>query len=459
MPTKLFIFMLQIILSESWSPKTWRFKNIEQMPDYSNKERLEMIERKLLKSAPLVFAGECDNLQESLVKVSRGQGFLLMGGDCAESFNQFNINSVRDTYRLILQMGMILTYGSGLPTIKVGRMAGQFAKPRSEEYETINGTNYLTYRGDIINGQDLNERSPDPDRMLEAYYQSVQTINLLRAFSAGGYADVSRIQSWNLDFVEKTEQGSKYREISDQITHTLKFINGLGISTNTDRFKQTAFYTAHECLLLNYEEGLTRIDSRTSKHYDCSAHMVWLGERTRKLDGAHLEFMSGLANPVGIKISHRIDPDELIKLIQKLNPSNISGRIVIITRMGAQNLYEHLPKLISSVQERCLNVVWCCDPMHSNTIKVSDGTKTRLFESIKNEIIAFFKIHKEMGSFPGGIHLELTGQDVTECIGGDVQNINEHDLKNMYLSQCDPRLNSVQSLEIAFLVSDLLQQR
>jgi 3-deoxy-7-phosphoheptulonate synthase len=454
---KLFILISQIMLSKSWSPKTWRSKNIQQMPDYSDKKNLELVENKLLKCAPLVFAGECDNLQESLDKVSQGQGFLLMGGDCAESFNQFNINSVRDTYRLILQMGMILTYGSGLPTIKVGRIAGQFAKPRSEDTEIIDGTSYLTYRGDIINGQELDQRTPDPNRMLEAYYQSVQTINLLRAFSAGGYADVSRIQSWNLDFVEKTEQGSKYREISNQIEHTLKFINGLGISTKTDRFKQTSFYTAHECLLLNYEEGLTRTDSRTLKYYDCSAHMVWLGERTRNLDGAHVEFMSGLTNPVGIKISHKINSDELIKIIKKLNPANLSGKIVIITRMGAENLKEHLPRLIHSVQKEKLNIVWCCDPMHSNTIKVLDQVKTRSFDSIKNEIIAFFKIHKEMGSFPGGLHLELTGQDVTECIGGDVQNISENDLKNMYLSQCDPRLNSVQSLEIAFLVSELLQ--
>ena len=457
----LIIFILCLLYSKSydlWYPKSWRIKNIKQIPKYPNIESLELIENKLLASAPLVFAGECDNLQESLAKVSCGQGFLLMGGDCAESFSQFNINTVRDTYRLILQMGMILTYGSGLPTIKIGRMAGQFAKPRSDEYEKINGTDYLTYRGDIINGQDLNQRIPNPDRMLEAYYQSVQTINILRAFSAGGYADISRVHSWNLDFIEKTEQGSKYRSVADDVTHSLKFINGLGISTKTDQFKQTAFYTAHECLLLNYEEGLVRNDSRTLKPYDCSAHMLWLGERTRNLDSAHIEFMRGLSNPLGIKISDKINTDELISLIKILNPSNIPGKIVLITRMGAEKLKLSLPSLIRIVQKEALNVVWCCDPMHANTIKVLNGTKTRSFNSIKDEIITFFDVHKKMGSFPGGLHLEMTGQDVTECIGGNIQNISENDLKNMYLSQCDPRLNSDQSLEISFLVSELLKE-
>jgi len=458
MQFKLYLCILQIIYCYSWSPNSWRTKNSQQIPKYSNIDSLELVENKLLKCTPLIFAGECDNLQESLAKVSYGQGFLLMGGDCAESFTQFNINTVRDTYRLILQMGMILTYGSGLPTIKIGRMAGQFAKPRSDEFEIINKTKYLTYRGDIINGQDLNQRDPDPNRMLEAYYQSVETINILRAFSAGGYADVSRIHSWNLDFIEKTEQGSKYRKISDDVTHSLRFMNGLGISTNTDQFKQTAFYTAHECLLLNYEESLVRNDSRTLKPYSCSAHMLWLGERTRKLDNAHIEFMRGLSNPLGVKISEKITADELIKLINILNPSNIPGKIVLITRMGANKLLQYLPDLIRAVQKEALSVIWCCDPMHANTIKVLNGTKTRSFDSIKEEIIVFFKIHKKMGSFPGGLHLEMTGQDVTECIGGNIQNICENDLKNMYLSQCDPRLNSVQSLEISFLVSELLQR-
>jgi 3-deoxy-7-phosphoheptulonate synthase len=471
---KLIISTLYLLSCNSyliWTPDSWRYKGnpspsglqpgvngIEQMPVYSDIKELKLVEKKLSKCAPLVFAGECDNLQESLAKVSCGQSFLLMGGDCAESFDQFNTNTVRDTYRLILQMGMILTFGSGLPTIKIGRMAGQFAKPRSDEYETINGNKYLTYRGDIINGQSLDEREPDPKRMLEAYYQSVQTINILRAFSAGGYADISRIHSWNLNFVDKTEQGSEYRQFADQVTHTLKFINGLGISTKADQFKQTAFYTAHECLLLNYEQSLTRDDSRTLKTYDCSAHMLWLGERTRRLDSAHVEFMRGITNPIGIKISEKINPEELIQLVKTLNPSNTPGKVVIITRMGAEKLKIHLPKLIRVIQREALNVIWCCDPMHANTIKVLDGVKTRSFQAIKEEIIEFFRVHKKTGSIPGGLHLEMTGQDVTECIGGNINTIKENDLSQMYLSQCDPRLNSAQSLEISFLVSDLLKE-
>jgi 3-deoxy-7-phosphoheptulonate synthase len=452
-------YLIYFILSElfnsslAWTKISWRSKNIKQIPSYPNKEELIKVESELSKVAPLVFAGECDNLQESLSKISIGQGFLLMGGDCAESFKDFNVDKVRDTYRLILQMGLILTYGSGLPVTKIGRMAGQFAKPRSEEYDT---DGLLTYRGDIIN--DINDRTPNPQRMLHAYYQSVQTLNILRAFSYGGYADIKRVHAWNLDFVEKTIEGSKYRILADKVSQSLQFIQGLGINTRDDKFIATNIYTGHECLLLNYEESLTRYDSRTNKPYDCSAHLLWLGERTRQLDGAHIEFMRGINNPIGVKLSDKISSEELIKLLKLLNPNNIPGRIVLITRMGAIKLKEKLPELIRIIQNNGLNVVWCCDPMHANTIKTVSGIKTREFDLIKNEVIEFFNIHKKMGTYPGGLHLELTNENVTECTGGEINGINESDLNKAYYSQCDPRLNGMQSLELAFIVADLLKK-
>ena len=456
----LFLTRVYSLLSDNvnfkWTKATWRKKPVQQIPEYDDLNKLLEVEQKLEKMAPIVFAGECDNLQESLAKISFGQGFLLIGGDCAELFNEFSINKIKDTYRLILQMGMILTYGSGLPTTKIGRMAGQFAKPRTEEFEILNGSKVLTYRGDIIH--DINDRRADPNRMLDAYYQSVQTLNLLRAFSMGGYADVNRVHSWNLDFVEKTLEGSKYREFADKVTQSLKFINGLGININSNIFKQTNFYTAHECLLLNYEEALTRQDSRNNKYYDCSGHLVWLGERTRQIDGAHVEFMRGISNPIGIKISHNINFKELITLIKILNPLNMHGKIILTTRMGAEKLKLVLPKLIEIINIEKLNVIWCCDPMHGNTIKTSSGIKTRAFDAIKEEINVFFNVHKELGTYPGGVHLELTGQDITECIGGDIENINENDLHKNYLTQCDPRLNSAQSLELAFMIADLMQK-
>jgi 3-deoxy-7-phosphoheptulonate synthase len=438
-----------------WIKNSWRSKIINQIPKYDNLDKLNEVENKLEKLAPIVFAGECDNLQSSLAKISVGQGFLLIGGDCAELFNEFSINKIKDSYRLILQMGMIITYGSGLPTTKIGRIAGQFAKPRSEEYEIINGDKVLTYRGDIIH--DINNRTADPNRMLDAYYQSIQTLNLLRAFSSGGYADVKRVHAWNLDFVEKTQEGSKYRKFADKVTKSLKFINGLGINIDSDTFKQTNFYTAHECLLLNYEEALTRIDSRTNKYYDCSAHLLWLGERTRQINSAHIEFLRGINNPIGIKISHKINTDELINLIKTLNPNNSAGKIILTTRMGAEKLKNFLPTLIKSVTNEALNVIWCCDPMHGNTIKTDSNIKTRSFDAIKEEIKIFFQIHKKLNTHPGGVHLELTGHDVTECIGGDIEYINENDLNKNYLTQCDPRLNSCQSLELAFLIADLMK--
>jgi 3-deoxy-7-phosphoheptulonate synthase len=447
-----FIYFLHILSVYSWTKSSWRTKVIRQIPEYKDKEKLKIYENLLNNVTPLVFAGECDNLQEELAKISCGQGFLLMGGDCSESFKDFSTEKVRDTYRLILQMGMILTFGSGLPTTKIARIAGQFAKPRSEEFETINNNQVLTYRGDIINS--LDDREPNPERMLQAYYQSAQTLNILRAFSYGGYADINRVHSWNLDFVEKTIEGSKYRKFADKVTNSLKFIKGLGININDNKFKSTNIYTGHECLLLNYEEALTRNDSRSNKPYDCSAHLLWLGERTRQLDSAQVEFMRGIKNPIGIKLSDKISKDELIELITILNPDNIPGRIVLITRMG-KKLSEKLPELIRIIQKNAFNVVWCCDPMHANTIKTKSGIKTRNFQDIKDEVMNYFIIHKKMGTFAGGLHLELTSDNVTECIGGETNSINEIDLDKLYLSQCDPRLNCMQSLELAFYVAEL----
>lgn len=451
-----FLLFLQQINS-LWTKTSWKNKPIAQIPTYPDINELIKIENELERQAPIVFAGECDNLQEKLAKISNGDGFLLMGGDCAELFKEFSITKIRDTYRLILQMGLILTYGSGLPVTKIGRIAGQFAKPRSDEFEIVNNTKMLTYRGDIIN--DIDNRVPDPKRMLDAYHQSTQTLNILRAFSSGGYADINQVHTWNLDFVEKTNEGSKYRKLAEKVTQSLKFIKGLGINTKDDIFKQTNFYTGHECLLLNYETALTREDSRTNTYYNCAAHLLWLGERTRNIDGAHVEFLRGINNPIGIKISDKISTTEFINLINILNPTNKPGKIVIITRMGATKLKMHLPELIKSVQNSGLSVVWCCDPMHANTIKTTQNIKTRNFNDIKNEIITFFTIHNKLGSYPGGLHLELTGQDVTECIGGETNTIKELDLEKNYLSQCDPRLNSMQSLELAFLVADLLKQK
>jgi len=451
---KFLLFSIYISQIFAWSPNSWRSKIPNQMPIYTDLDKLELIEKKISNLAPLVFAGECDNLQESLAKISIGQGFLLMGGDCAESFLNFSTSRVRDTYRLLLQMGMILTYGSGLPVTKIGRIAGQFAKPRSEDYEIINSTKVLTYRGDIIN--DMTNRIPNPERMLDAYYQSLQTVNILRAFSHGGYADINRLHAWNIDFVEKTKEGSMYRDLANQATKSINFFRGLGVNIKDEKFIATNIYTSHECLLLNYEEALTREDSRSNEIYNCGAHLLWLGERTRQLDGAHLEYMKGIRNPIGIKVSDKVIISDLIDLIKILNPNNIPGKIVLITRMGL-NIKFKLPEVIRQVQKNGFNIVWCCDPMHGNTFKSKNSIKTRSFDAIKDEVINFITIHKKMDSIPGGIHLELTSDDVTECIGGDNNSILETDLSKMYLSQCDPRLNCMQSLELAFIIADLLK--
>mmetsp|Transcript_35547 Transcript_35547/g.47066 ORF Transcript_35547/g.47066 Transcript_35547/m.47066 type:complete len:438 (-) Transcript_35547:190-1503(-) len=430
------------------------------MPVYDDKEELDAAVDKLSKCSPLVFAGEVRSLHEQLARVTQGQGFLLMGGDCAEAFKEFNVDHVRDTFRVILQMALVLTFGSAMPVVKVGRMAGQFAKPRSEPDEVRDGVSLPSYRGDIINNEEFtpDARRNRPFNMVEAYHQSSQTINILRAFAHGGYADISRLHAWNLDFVENTPEGSRYRQFATKVDESLRFMKAIGVNTASPQFTETDFYTAHECLLLPYEQALTREDSTTGKYYDCSAHMLWVGERTRELDGAHLEFVKGIGNPLGVKISDKCTPDELLRIIDNMNPNNIPGRLTIIVRMGAEKLRKNLPGLIRAVQREGKSVLWISDPVHGNTFKTETGFKTRDFNAIRDELRAFFDVHDEMGSHPGGVHLEMTGEDVTECTGG-LSGVTEDTLKDRYHTFCDPRLNGEQALELAFLIAERMRQR
>lgn len=416
---------------------------------------------KLNKCSPLVFAGEVRTLQEELAKASIGQGFVLMGGDCAEAFDEFSINHVRDTFRVLLQMALILTFGGSMPVTKLGRMAGQFAKPRSEAEEDRDGVVLPSYRGDIINGEGFTAeaRLHDPERMLQAYHQSAQTLNILRAFAMGGYADISRLHAWNLDFVENLPAGSRYKELCQKVDDSLRFMKAIGIDTRSPTFTQTNFYTSHECLLLPYEQALTRQDSITGRYYDCSAHMLWIGERTRQVDHAHVHFLSGVGNPIGVKISDKATPQDLLQLLDALNPDNIPGRVTVIVRMGADKIRSNLPALIRAVQEKGKSVLWCSDPLHGNTIKTSTGYKTRPFDKIIMELQAFFDVHEEMGSHPGGVHLEMTGKNVTECIGGQIDSVQLDDLQKSYLTTCDPRLNGNQALEIAFSIAERMRLR
>ena len=443
-----------------WSVDSWKSLPIKQPPNYPDSGEVDRVVDKLSSCSPLVFAGEVRTLQESLSKVSSGEGFLLMGGDCAESFDEFSVDHIRDTFRVILQMALVLTFGASMPVVKIGRMAGQFAKPRSEPDEVIDGVALPSYRGDIINGEDFSAESRihNPNRMIDAYHQSSQTLNILRAFSTGGYADISRLHAWNLDFVQQSPAGSKYATISNKIEESLKFMKAIGVDTSSPSFTQSNFYTAHECLLLPYEQALTRQDSITDRYFGCSAHMLWVGERTRQLDHAHIHFVSGIGNPIGVKISDKASPEELLEVINAVNPDNIPGRITIIVRMGAEKLREKLPILIKAVQREGKQVVWCSDPVHGNTIKTEDGTKTRPFEAIREELIAFFDVHDQMGSHPGGVHLEMTGEDVTECIGGNINEVLTGDLNKRYFTHCDPRLNGNQALELAFLIADRMRQ-
>lgn len=446
---------------DKWTPSSWRNFKIKQQPVYNDKQLLQDVERKLKSYPPLVFAGEARNLKKHLSNVVDGKAFLLQGGDCAESFSEFNAVNIRDMFKIIIQMSAILTFASGFPVVKVGRLAGQFAKPRSSDTETINGTEYLSYRGDMINGIELTKeaRETNPQRMIQAYNQSAATLNLLRAFAQGGFADLNEVHKWNMEFVKNNSFGQKYEELAQRITEALDFMEACGINTqNTQQLKETEFYTSHEALLLNYEEQLCRKDSLSDKYYDCSAHMLWIGERTRGLDEAHIEFLRGVDNPLGVKIGPNATKDEILGICDLLNPNNEGGRLNLIVRMGADKIKEKLPNLLKEVLPEGRKILWSIDPMHGNTIKASSGYKTRAFDNILNEVKSFFEIHQSENSYAGGIHLEMTGQDVTECIGGS-QAITESGLGSNYNTQCDPRLNATQAIELAFLISDILKKR
>ena len=446
-------------MSKEWTPNSWRERKALQMPSYPDDQVVAEVEQRLGGYPPLVFAGEARKLKRALAKVAKGEAFLLQGGDCAESFAEFHPNNIRDTFRVLLQMAVVLTYGAACPVVKVGRMAGQFAKPRSDNNETIGGVTLPAYRGDIVNGIEFDEKSriPDPERMVQAYNQSASTLNLLRAFAQGGYADLQKVQQWNLGFVSNSQSGERYRDMCQRLSETLDFMAACGLtSETTPQIRETDFFTSHEALLLNYEEAMTRVDSISGKWYDTAAHMLWVGERTRQLDGAHIEYLKGIGNPVGSKIGPTTTPDDLLRLIDALNPDNEPGRLTLITRMGADGLAKTLPELIRAVKREGKSVVWACDPMHANTVKSSNGYKTRHFDSILAEVRGFFEVHKAEGSHAGGVHFEMTGQDVTECVGG-AQDITEDNLSARYHTHCDPRLNAEQSLELAFLLAEQLK--
>ncbi len=444
-------------MTKGWTKTGWRAKPRLQMPDYPDMAALNAAEAQLAKYPPLVFAGEARKLKRQLALVAEGRAFLLQGGDCAESFAEFSADNIRDTFRVMLQMAVVLTYGAKVPVIKVGRMAGQFAKPRSTATEVVGGVELPSYRGDIINGFDFTaaDRTPDPQRMLQAYTQSAATLNLLRAFSTGGFADIHRVHSWTLGFAEH-DKAERYRELSNRISDALDFMTAAGVTADTAHTLATVdFYTCHEALLLEYEEALCRIDSITGQPVAGSGHMIWIGDRTRQPDGAHVEFARGVLNPIGLKCGPTTTADDLKVLMAKLNPANEAGRLSLIVRFGAGKVGEHLPRLIKAVREEGANVVWTCDPMHGNTIKAASGYKTRTFDSVLREVREFFGVHKAEGTIPGGVHFEMTGKDVTECTGG-LRAVTDENLRDRYHTACDPRLNASQALELAFLVSEEL---
>ncbi len=442
-----------------WQLDSWKKYKAKHIPDYKDPEHLNRVLETLKGFPPLVFAGEVRSLSNSLAEVAEGNGFLLQGGDCAESFSEFHADNIRDTFRVILQMAIILTSGTNLPIVKVGRMAGQFAKPRSSPTEQNNGQELESYKGDIINGIEFDEtvRKPDPDRMLKAYSQAASTLNLLRAFADGGYADLRFVNSWNMGFLKSGSEYERYRKLANKIQESLNFMDALGVTTdNTPQLRKTDYYTCHEALLLPYEEALTRIDSTSGDIYDTSAHFVWIGDRTRFENSAHVEFCKGIKNPIGIKCGPSTDHDDLIKIIDKINPDNTAGRITLLARYGNDKVDNLLPKLIKRITDEGRIVVWSCDPMHGNTIKSSNGTKTRPFNEILSEVKKNIQLHNSLGSWFGGIHLEMTGQNVTECTGG-IDEISESDLKDRYHTHCDPRLNANQAIELAFLIADELK--
>jgi 3-deoxy-7-phosphoheptulonate synthase len=445
----------------TWSRSSWRAKPIKQQPIYPNADKLKSVENELSRVPPLVFAGEARELVRRLGDVARGRAFLLQGGDCAESFAEFGAVNIRDMVKVILQMSIVLTFAGGCPIVKVGRLGGQFAKPRSSDYEEIDGVRLPSFRGDIINDIAFTEkaRTPEPKRMLKAYNQSAATMNLLRAFARGGLADLREVHKWNLGFMKDSKLGERYENLAEQITRTLAFMEACGItSENTPMLHETDIYTSHEALLLPYEEALTRQDSLTGDWYDCSAHLLWIGDRTRDPDEAHVEFLRGVGNPIGIKAGPTTDPAKLLKAIDILNPQNIEGRINIIIRMGADKIAKHFPPLLRALKNEGRSIVWSIDPMHGNTIKTASNYKTRAFDAILSEVNSFFEIHQSEGTYAGGVHLEMTGQNVTECVGGVVSGVTETGLGRRYETVCDPRLNADQALELAFLIADNLRK-
>jgi 3-deoxy-7-phosphoheptulonate synthase len=443
-----------------WTPESWKAAEARQLPNYPDQAALEAATKTISNFPPLVFAGEARNLTADLARVAEGKAFLLQGGDCAESFAEFHPNNIRDTFRVILQMAVVLTYASKLPTVKLGRMAGQFAKPRSADTETIDGVELPSYRGDNVNGIDFTaaDRIPDPQRMIQGYSQSAATLNLLRAFASGGYANLHQVHRWTHDFMGKSPWSKKYADVAARIGEALDFMQACGIDADSvPQLKATDFYTSHEALLLPYEQALTRQDSLTGDWYDTSAHFLWIGDRTRFEGSAHVEFLRGIGNPIGMKCGPTLEPDALLRLLDTLNPGRIPGRMTLITRYGHDKIEAGLPRLVRAVKREGHPVVWSCDPMHGNVIKAANGYKTRPFDRILAEVRGFFAVHRAEGTFAGGIHAEMTGQNVTECTGGAIE-VTEQSLADRYHTHCDPRLNAGQSLELAFLLAEMLNE-
>ena len=447
-------------MAANWTPESWRNHEGRQMPTYRDQQALNATEATLRNFPPLVFAGEARNLTSELTDVAEGKAFLLQGGDCAESFAEFHPNNIRDTFRVLLQMAVVLTFASKLPVVKLGRMAGQFAKPRSADTEVIDGVELPSYRGDIINdiAFEAAAREPDPERMVKAYSQAAATLNLLRAFSQGGYANLQQVHAWTHDFMGRSPWAKKFKDVADRIGEALAFMEACGITPETvPQIKGTSFYTSHEALLLPYEQAMTRQDSLTGQWYDTSAHMLWIGDRTRFEGSSHVEFLRGIGNPIGMKCGPSLEPDALLRMLDTLNPGRVPGRMTLITRYGHDKIEAGLPKLVRAVKREGHPVIWSCDPMHGNVIKSASGYKTRPFERILAEVRGFFAVHRAEGSFGGGIHIEMTGQNVTECTGGAIA-VTDEALADRYHTHCDPRLNAAQSLELAFLLAEMLNQ-
>ncbi len=446
-------------MTTTWTPASWKEKTALQQPTWPDASALAQAEKTLAGLPPLVFAGEARGLQRRLAEVGAGEAFVLMAGDCAESFHEFSADNIRDKMKVILQMAVVLTYGAGVPVVKLGRMAGQFAKPRSADFETINGVELPSFRGHNVNDDapTLEARTPDPHRMVAAYHQSASTLNLVRAFATGGFADLSQVHTWNQQFVASSAEGQRYDQVAAEIDRAMRFMKACGIDLSSESaLQQVDFFTAHEALVLGYEEALTRKDSLTGDYYDCSAHFVWIGERTRELDGAHVEFFRGIKNPIGVKIGPSADPNDVVSLCRALNPENAPGRMSLIVRQGADKVAANLPRFIDAIASAGQNVVWISDPMHGNTFASESGHKTRHLEAILTEVEAFFSVHRAHGTWPGGIHVELTGDNVTECLGGS-ETIAEGDLATNYTTMVDPRLNGRQSIDLAFRVAELLR--